>query len=65
MGALCSLNTLRLTFVAGIRPEEFEVIVCKGVNSPIAAYKPLTPDSNGIIFANTAGLTTADLDSFE
>ena len=47
----------------GIRPEEYKVVVCKGVNSPIAAYEPLTPDG-GIIFANTPGVTTADLSTF-
>jgi hypothetical protein len=37
-------NTSRVQMThIGIRPEEFSIICCKGVNSPIAAYEPLTP----------------------
>ena len=37
-------NTSRVQMThIGIRPEEYSIICCKGVNSPIAAYEPLTP----------------------
>ena len=51
----------------GIRPESFAVICCKGVNSPIAAYEPMTPGAanGGIIFSNTPGVTTAMLETFD
>jgi hypothetical protein len=54
------LRTVPLNYVPESR---YSVVVCKGVNSPIAAYEPLSPDG-GIIFANTAGVTTADLSVF-
>ena len=51
----------------GIRPESFAVICCKGVNSPIAAYEPMTPGApnGGVIFSNTPGVTTAMLETFD
>ena len=51
----------------GIRPESFAVICCKGVNSPIAAYEPMTPGApnGGGIFSNTPGVTTAMLETFD
>ena len=42
----------------GIRPEDFEVIVAKGVQAPIAAYAPVCPS---LIRVNTRGITTADM----
>ena len=43
------------------------MICCKGVNSPIAAYEPMTPGApnGGIIFSNTPGVTTAMLETFD
>eukprot|EP01050_Picozoa_sp_SAG11_P005502 SAG11_NODE_390_length_9860_cov_49.246184_4_plen_383_part_00 len=65
-GIRAPADRVQMTHI-GIHLEEYKVIVCKGVNSPIAAYEPLTPGAadGGIIFANTGGLTTADLDVFE
>lgn len=60
-------NTSRMQmYQIGIRPEEFAIVVCKGVNSPIASYSAIArgPRQHGIIFANTAGVTTADLTTF-
>ncbi|MEX0761012.1 MAG: M81 family metallopeptidase [Dehalococcoidia bacterium] len=45
----------------GIRPEEFRVVVAKGVSSPRPAYQPIAAE---IILANTPGVTTADLSTF-
>ncbi|MBI1346811.1 hypothetical protein GC163_11050 [bacterium] len=42
----------------GLTPQEYRVIVAKGVNAPLAAYKPVCPN---IIRVNTPGVTTADM----
>lgn len=42
----------------GIKPEDFDVIIAKGVNAPIAAYGPVCPT---IIQINTPGTTQADM----
>ncbi|NND33272.1 MAG: M81 family metallopeptidase [Saprospiraceae bacterium] len=41
-----------------IKPQEYDVIVAKGVQAPIAAYAPVCPS---IIRVNTQGVTTADV----
>ena len=46
----------------GIFPERYRVVVAKGVVSPRAAYEPIARE---IIMANTPGLTTADLSTFD
>lgn len=45
----------------GIVPSDFDVIVAKGVNAPIAAYSPVCPS---IIQMDTAGVTQADMTCF-
>ena len=45
----------------GIRPEDFDVIVAKGVHAPIAAYKPVC---KSFIQVDTEGITQADLTRF-
>lgn len=45
----------------GIRPEDYDLIVAKGVNAPIAAYGVVCPS---IIQVNTPGVTQADMTSF-
>ncbi|MFW6174558.1 MAG: M81 family metallopeptidase [Chloroflexota bacterium] len=45
----------------GIRPEDYQVVVCKGVVSPRGAYQPIAKE---ILLVNTPGVTTADLDFF-
>jgi microcystin degradation protein MlrC len=44
----------------GIDPSRFQYIVAKGVNAPLAAYRPVCP---GILRVNTPGSTTADIGS--
>jgi microcystin degradation protein MlrC len=44
-----------------IDPGEFDVIIAKGVNAPIAAYAPVCPT---VYKVNTPGITTADLSWF-
>jgi microcystin degradation protein MlrC len=48
-------------YSVGIFPEEYQVVVAKGVNSPRAPYQPIAAE---IIMVNTPGVTTADLDFF-
>ena len=45
----------------GIWPEEFKIVVAKGVVSPRPAYQPIARE---IILVNTPGVTTADLSFF-
>ncbi len=45
----------------GVLPHEFDVIVAKGVNAPIAAYGPVCPT---IIQVDTPGVTQADMTRF-
>lgn len=45
----------------GINPADFDAIVAKGVNAPIAAYAPVCPT---IIQVNTPGVTQADMTLF-
>jgi microcystin degradation protein MlrC len=42
----------------GLDPRQFQFIVAKGVNAPLAAYRKICPS---IIRVNTPGATTADL----
>ena len=46
----------------GVNPTDFEAIVAKGVNAPIAAYAPVCPT---IIQVNTPGVTQADMTLFK
>lgn len=43
---------------SGLDPLKFKVLVAKGVNAPLAAYRPICPT---IIRVNTPGVTTADM----
>lgn len=44
----------------GIRPENFDAIIIKGVHAPIGAYAEVCPT---LIRVNTPGMTTADMES--
>jgi len=56
-------NTARgQMYSMGIRPEDYKIIVAKGVSSPRPAYQPIASE---IILVNTPGVTTADLETFE
>lgn len=55
-------NTAReQMYSIGINPEEYRIIVAKGVNSPLPAYQPVAAE---IIIVNSPGVTSADLDTF-
>jgi microcystin degradation protein MlrC len=51
--------SLRQLTTHGLTPEEFHLLVAKGVNAPIAAYKEITKH---FIRVNTPGCTTADIE---
>jgi microcystin degradation protein MlrC len=46
----------------GLRPEDFDVIIIKGVHAPVGAYAEICPT---LIRVNTPGVTCADLDALE
>ena len=50
--------SLRQLTTFGVRPEEYQVLVAKGVNAPVAAYREVCPS---MIRVNTPGCTTADI----
>jgi microcystin degradation protein MlrC len=57
------LNTSRQQYYAvGVRPEDYHVIVAKGVVSPRPAYQPIAAE---MLQVNTAGASSADLSTFE
>lgn len=49
-------------YSAGIAPEEFRIVVAKGVVSPRPAYQPIAGE---VILVNTPGVTSADLGTFD
>ncbi len=59
---LTSLRTFPTSLLqitsCGLKPEEFQIIVAKGVQAPVAAYAPVCPT---LIRVNTPGSTTADM----
>jgi len=63
---LTSLRTppfsLKQLTSCGIDPTSFQVIVAKGVQAPVAAYREACPH---LIRVNTPGVTSADLSSFD
>ncbi|MBY5956951.1 M81 family metallopeptidase [Membranicola marinus] len=46
----------------GVDPQNYDVIVAKGVNAPVAAYAPVCPS---LIRVNTPGVTCADATQLE
>lgn len=62
---LTSLRTppfsLQQLLAFDIQPAQFDVIIAKGVNAPIAAYAPVCPT---IIQVDTPGVTQADMTRF-
>jgi len=52
--------SLRQLTAFGIEPTHFRAIVAKGVNAPLAAYRPVCPT---LIRVNTPGVTTAEMTS--
>jgi len=56
-------NTAReQMYSMGIKPENYKIVVAKGVSSPRPAYQPIAAK---IILVNTPGVTTSDLSFFE
>ena len=53
--------TRQQMYSAGIFPENYRVVVAKGVVSPRAAYEPIARE---IVLANTPGVSSADLNAF-
>jgi microcystin degradation protein MlrC len=51
--------SLRQLTSHGIAPEQFQILVAKGANAPIAAYKEVCKH---FIRVNTPGVTTADIE---
>ncbi len=45
----------------GLKPEDFQIIVAKGVHSPVPAFEPVCVK---LVRVNTPGSTTADVNSF-
>ena len=55
-------NTAReQMYSMGIKPEDYKIVVAKGVSSPRPAYQPIAAE---IIIVNSPGVTSADLDTF-
>tara|TARA_B100000579_G_scaffold86857_2_gene68108 strand:+ start:62893 stop:64464 length:1572 start_codon:yes stop_codon:yes gene_type:complete len=56
-------NTAReQMYSMGIYPENYKIVVAKGVSSPRPAYQPIAAE---IILVNSPGVTTSDLSFFE
>jgi microcystin degradation protein MlrC len=57
------LNTSRQQYYSvGVRPEDYKIIVGKGVVSPRPAYQPIVTE---MLLVNTAGASSADLPTFD
>jgi microcystin degradation protein MlrC len=48
-------------YSVGVWPERYQVVVAKGVMSPLAAYAPIAAE---IVMINTPGVTSSDLSTF-
>jgi microcystin degradation protein MlrC len=55
-------TSIQQMYALGIRPEDYRVVVAKGVISPRPAYAPIAAE---IILVDTPGVTSADLSRFE
>jgi microcystin degradation protein MlrC len=54
-------TSIQQMYALGIRPEDYQVVVAKGVISPRPAYAPIASE---IILVDTPGVTAADLSTF-
>jgi microcystin degradation protein MlrC len=68
-GLTISLTTRRTVPVSlgimtsvGLVPDDFQIIIAKGVHAPVAAFEPVC---NRLIRVNTGGATAADMRTFE
>jgi microcystin degradation protein MlrC len=57
----CGNTSIEQMYSLGIRPEGYQIVVAKGVQSPRPAYEPIAAE---IVLVNTPGVTTADLSFF-
>jgi microcystin degradation protein MlrC len=56
------LNTSRQQYYSvGVRPEDYKIVVAKGVVSPRPAYQPIAAE---MLLVNTGGAASADLSTF-
>ena len=46
----------------GIAPADYQILIAKGVQAPLAAYSPVCPN---LIRVNTPGVTSADMQQFQ
>jgi len=53
--------SLEQYYSVGVRPEDFKIVVAKGVMSPRPAYEPIAAE---MILVNSPGATSADLSTF-
>ena len=51
-------GSLQQIISCDLKPEDFDIIILKGVHSPVAAYAPVC---GTLVRANTPGVTTADM----
>ena len=54
----CGPTSLGLLTSCGVEPQDFQIIVAKGVHSPVPAFEPVC---TRLIRVNTPGSTTADM----
>ncbi|MCA1668723.1 MAG: MlrC C-terminal domain-containing protein, partial [Thermomicrobia bacterium] len=54
-------TSIEQMYSVGVWPERYQVVVAKGVMSPLAAYAPVAAE---IIMVNTPGVTSSDLSTF-
>lgn len=47
-------------YACGLHPEDFDIIIIKGVHAPVGAYAEICPT---LIRVNTPGVTTADMET--
>lgn len=45
-----------------IQPDDYQILIAKGVQAPLAAYRPVCPN---LIRVNTPGSTSADMEQFD
>lgn len=58
----CGNTSIEQMYSLGIRPERYQIVVAKGVQSPRPAYQPIAAE---IVLVNTPGVTTSDLSFFD
>jgi microcystin degradation protein MlrC len=57
----CGNTSIEQMYSLGLRPEGYQIVIAKGVQSPRPAYEPIAAE---IVLVNTPGVTTSDLSFF-